>query len=69
MPGQRVSNEQCSEQSSYRDGNYAPSSDPSDINRGDRFIFLKNNATERMRLNKQKVRYIFEGEEEEKNDI
>ena len=40
-----------------------PSADPTDINQGSRFVFLKKDATERMRRNKRKVRYIFEGEE------
>lgn len=37
-----------------------------DINQGRNFIFLKKDATERMRRNKGKVRYIFIDEEEKK---
>ena len=38
--------------------------DPLDINNGSDYIFLKTDATEIMRYNKRKVKYIFEGEEE-----
>ena len=37
-----------------------PGSDPTDINRGIRFVFLNQVANERMRRDKRKVRYIFE---------
>jgi len=35
-----------------------------DINQGNRFVFLKKDATEKMRTSKRRVRYIFEGEED-----
>ena len=39
--------------------------DPTDINRGSYFIFLQTDANEKMRRNKRKVKYIFEGEAQE----
>ena len=39
--------------------------DPADINNGSDFIFLQTDANEKMRRNKRKVKYIFEGEEQE----
>ena len=41
-----------------------PGVDPSDINEGARYIFLENYATQKIRHNKKKVTYIFEGEGE-----
>ena len=33
--------------------------DPRDINQGQNYVFLKGNATECMRKNKRRVRYVF----------
>ena len=34
-----------------------------DINQGNRFVFLKSDANEKMRINKRRVTYIFEEKE------
>ena len=46
-----------------RESQSVVAADPADINQGSKFIFLKNDATERMRRNKQKTRYVFLDEE------
>ena len=38
--------------------------DPLDINQGLKFVFLGKDATHKMRQEKKKVRYVFDGEEE-----
>jgi len=50
----------------YRESQCVPGKDPGDINQGNLFVFLKKDATERMRRDKRKVRYIFSDEEEKK---
>jgi len=51
--------------SSFRERQCIPGQDPSDINKGRMFIFLNYEANTIMHKNKRKVRYVFEGEEEE----
>ena len=42
--------------------------DPDDINQGQQYVFLQKDATEIMRRNKRKVRYVFLDEEEKKHE-
>lgn len=55
----------ANESDTLREAHSVPGSDPNDINIGDRFVFLKEEATSKMRSNKRKVRYLFEGEEQQ----
>ncbi len=55
-------NDQERDSDTFRESQCIPGSDPNDINQGCRFIFLKKEATAKMRKDKKKVRYIFEGE-------
>lgn len=63
-PGHGGSFDEQNVELSFRESSRITGCDPSDINRGSSFVFLKRDATEPMRRNKQKVRYIFEGEDE-----
>ena len=55
-----------SESETIRESRCIPGGDPDDVNRGDKFIFLeRRDANERMWRNKRRVRYVFEGEEEQ----
>jgi len=55
----------ANESDTFRESQSVPGSDPIDINTGHRFVFLKEGATSKMRSNKKKVRYIFEGEQQQ----
>ena len=61
--GEQISEEQL--QHWQHVSKWTAASDPVDINQGDRFVFLTSNANEIMQQRKVKVRYIFEGEDEE----
>ena len=54
---------------SFRESTCIPGPDPRDINQGEKFVFLKKDATEKMREGKRRVRYVFEGEEEQVNQL
>ena len=49
---------------SFRESTCIPGPDPRDINQGEKFVFLKKDATEKMRQGKRRVRYVFEGEDD-----
>lgn len=62
-PGQpRLPEEEGSD--TAREAQCIPGDDPADINKCVGFIFLKKEATGKMRDAKKKVRYIFPDEEE-----
>ncbi len=67
MNGQPPHNqvEPNNESDTFRESQCIPGEDPQDINQGCRFVFLKRQANEKMHKNKRKVKYIFEGEEEQ----
>ena len=44
---------------SMREAQCIPGQDPIDINRGFNYLFLKEDANERMRRNKRKNKYVF----------
>ena len=56
-----------SESETVRESRCIPGNDPTDVNRGEDFVFLDQEANERMRRNKRKVRYVFEEEEKKRN--
>ena len=64
MSDQDIPDERESE--TIRESRCIPGGDPDDVNRGNDFIFLKRRyANEKMWRNKRRVKYIFEGEEEQ----
>ena len=58
-----------SESETVRESRCIPGNDPTDVNRGGDFVFLDQDANERMWRNKKRVHYVFEGEEEKDTPI
>ena len=52
---------------SMREAQCIPGQDPIDINRGFNYLFLKEDANERMRRNKRKNKYVFLETEDSQN--